>query len=378
MGARLAQSGRITPVILSGGAGTRLWPLSLQSRPKQFLPLLNGRSTFEDTLERIADTSVFAPPIVVTGQQFNFQVADELQRAGMAGHIVLEPMRRDSAAAIAVAAALSAEMNGPSSLLLVLAADHLVKDKQAFVATALAGAEAARQGCLVTFGIKPDKPATGYGYIAPGKPVDAEVRQVARFVEKPNAASAAELISQGCLWNSGNFLFRADILLEELLQFEPGIHKASTASAKTARVEKLGSMTSYSLAEAEFGANPSKSIDFAVMEKTERAAVIAADYDWSDLGSWDALWEVSAKDDAGNVVHGPVTLTGTSTSFISSSGTRTAVVGLSNIAVIVTDDIVLVGPRHMAAELKPLAAKFEEAERQEAVTGGRAAAGKTT
>ena len=357
----------IIPVILSGGAGTRLWPSSRNAQPKQFLPLVDGSTTFENTLLRVADASVFTRPIVVTGWDFRFLVADEFVRVGMGGQIVLEPVRRDSAPAIAVAAQIAMERD-PDAVLLVLAADHLVRDRLDFVATAVAGLPAAQDGYIVTFGIDPDKAATAYGYIERGEELDGRVAKVRRFVEKPSAELAAELINKGCVWNSGNFLFKASVLLDELKAFAPAIYEVAAKAAHTRSVEMIGDISMERLDTSVFAGSPSKSIDYAVMEHTTRAAVISANYGWSDLGSWEALWEVSKKDENGNVVTGAVTLSDTKNSFIASEGVHAAVVGMHGVAVIATHDAVLVAPRHIAAEMKPVVAMLHNDENTRQLT----------
>jgi mannose-1-phosphate guanylyltransferase / mannose-6-phosphate isomerase len=346
---------RIVPVILSGGAGTRLWPSSRETYPKQFLPLLGAKSTFEETLGRIADPAIFADPVIVTGEDFRFLVADQLTRTGVNGRIILEPVRRDSGPAIAVAAEL-VRAKDPDAVMLVLAADHLVTDAAAFAATARAGLEAAEAGAIVTFGIKPSHPATGYGYIRPGASMDGRVRMVGAFVEKPDAAKAETFVSEGYLWNSGNFLFRADVFLGELGHFEPEIAAATSAAAGKVVVDQAGSITFERIDREAFAASPAKSVDYAVMERTDRAAVIEADYDWSDLGSWNALWDMSPKDAAGNAVRGQVSLADTRNSYVASEDIHTAVIGLDDVAVITTKDAVLVARRDVGNELKTLVA----------------------
>lgn len=350
---------RIVPVILSGGSGTRLWPSSRTEQPKQFLPLIAGRSTFEDTLERVADENMFSAPVIITGQQFDFLVADQVRKVGMSARIIMEPMRRDSAAAITVAAELARQL-APDALLLTLAADHVVGDRPAFLRAVRAGVNAARNGRIVTFGIAPDSPATGYGYIEPGEAIDAGARSISRFIEKPNAERARELIRNGCLWNSGNFLFRADVMLDELARFEPAIHAATVAAVKLRKIETVGGVSFEQLDTASFEKSPTKSIDFAVMEKTERAAVVPSSYGWSDIGSWDALWNVSDKDDDGNVVNGAATLSASRNSFVSSEGIHAAVIGIEGLAIIATRDVVLVAPREVAGELKAVVAELEK------------------
>lgn len=344
---------RIVPVILSGGAGTRLWPASREAYPKQFLPLLGERSTFEETLARVGDPAIFADPMIVTGEDFRFLVADQLTRANRSGRIILEPMRRDSGPAIAVAAELLSRSD-PDTVMLVLAADHLVTDTQAFAATVQAGLAAAEAGALVTFGIRPSYPATGYGYIRPGDVMDGSVRMVAAFIEKPDQEKAEAFVAENYLWNSGNFLFRADVFLSELARFEPEIAAAATAVAGAMAIDQAGNVTFERMDREAFAASPAKSVDYAVMERTDRAAVLQADYAWSDLGSWDALWDASAKDEAGNAVRGSVSLLGTRNSYVASEDAHTAVVGLDDVVVVTTKDAVLVAQRSVAGELKTL------------------------
>ncbi|WP_439575625.1 mannose-1-phosphate guanylyltransferase/mannose-6-phosphate isomerase [Phreatobacter sp.] len=344
---------QIVPVILSGGAGSRLWPASRESLPKQFMPLLGNRSTFEDTLARVSDPAIFANPIIVTGEDFRFLVADQLTRAGGSGRIVLEPLRRDSGPAIAVAAELALRED-PEAVLLVLAADHLVTDRAAFAETARAGLDAALAGGIVTFGIRPTHPAVGYGYVKPGAAMDGRVHMVEAFKEKPDAATAERFIAEGFLWNSGNFLFRADVFLAELKRFEPDMAAAaSVAAAGIVADQAVG--VSFERIDADlFARCPKKSVDYAVMEHTDRAAVIAADYAWSDLGSWDALWELAEKDADGNAVRGNARLVNARNSYVSSQGMFTAVIGLDDVAVVTTKDAVLVARRTVADELKAM------------------------
>lgn len=353
-----SQATRIVPVILSGGSGTRLWPSSRAEHPKQFLPLVGSRSTFEDTLERISDQNVFHTPIIVTGSQFEFLVAEEVRKMKVNARIILEPMRRDSAPAIAVAAEAVRQVN-PEALMTVLAADHIVRDKDGFLKAVLAGVGSAQDGHIVTFGITPDSPATGYGYIEPVEHIGSTVYRICRFTEKPNAAKAQQLINQGCLWNSGNFLFRADVLLGELALFEPAIPDAAVAAADRRKIETVGAITLESLDPDSFEKSPAKSIDFAVMERTSKSAIVPASYGWSDVGSWDALWSVSNKDSEGNVANGDTTLFGVRNSFVSSEGVHTAAVGVDGLVIIATRDAVLVAPRDVANELKPLVAKLQ-------------------
>jgi mannose-1-phosphate guanylyltransferase / mannose-6-phosphate isomerase len=340
----------ISPVILCGGAGTRLWPLSREAFPKQFLPLVGAQSTFEQTLVRVADRTLFAEPIIVTAEPFRFIVRDQLARHGVEARVVLEPSRRDSGPAVGLAAEL-AQAADPRAVLYVMAADHLIEGRDRFEAAARRALALARDGHIVTFGVPPTQPATGYGYIRPGRALSDLGHAVEAFVEKPDAETAARYLEQGYLWNSGNFLFRADVFLDELRRFEPEMAAAVRRAA--ARVtQDLG----FERVEPEaFAAAPAKSVDYAVMERTERLAVVNADYAWSDLGGWEAIWEQGERDVDRNVAKGPVVLQDTRNSFVSSEGMLTAVSGLDGVCVVVTDDAVFVSRRD-APEMKRLVA----------------------
>ena len=293
---------KIVPVILAGGAGTRLWPVSRDALPKQFLPLVGERSTYQDTLLRVADAGLFAPPIVITGADFRFFARRQAEDLGIDATVVIEPMRRDSGPAVAAAAAL-ARSRDPDAVVLALAADHVILDVEEFRATCLAGLKAAEAGRIVTFGITPTAPKTSYGYIRRGKPTGSdEVYAVEAFVEKPNPETAARYVAEGYLWNSGNFLFRADVLLAELARFEPAMVTAVEAAVAGASTD-LGFVR---LEPEAFASAPQKSIDYAVMEKTDRAAVVAGNFRWSDIGSWDAIFDIAERDKSGNAVHGTV------------------------------------------------------------------------
>jgi mannose-1-phosphate guanylyltransferase/mannose-6-phosphate isomerase len=353
---------KIVPVILAGGAGTRLWPVSRDALPKQFLPLVGERSTYQDTLLRVAEGDLFAPPIVITGADFRFFARRQAEDIGIDATVVIEPMRRDSGPAVAAAAAL-AKSRDPDAVVLALAADHVILDIEEFRATCLTGLKAAEAGHIVTFGITPSAPKTSYGYIRRGKPIDSEqVSVVEAFVEKPNAETAARYVAEGYLWNSGNFLFRADLLLRELTRYEPAMVTA-VEKAVAGASNDLGFVR---LAPEAFASAPQKSIDYAVMEKTDRAAVVVGNFRWSDIGSWDAIFDIAERDKSGNAVHGTVVTSDSRNCVIHSVDRLTAVVGADDLVVVSTPDAVLVMPRARAQEVRELVAKLKSEKRAEA------------
>jgi mannose-1-phosphate guanylyltransferase / mannose-6-phosphate isomerase len=359
--AGLATTDDILPVILCGGSGTRLWPASRDSYPKQFIPLIGERSSFQETLRRVhgADSPGFRRPLVIANHAVRFIAAEQALNENMTADIVLEPEGRDSAPALAVAA-LWAARSAPDTLVLVLAADHVIMDTQAFRAACHAAATHARKGLIMTLGMQPDRPATGYGYLQPGPALPGGDPQnpayvLERFVEKPDAAKAADYIAQGYLWNSGNFLFRADVMIAELEHFAPAVLSAARAALDGATRD----LDFIRLAPDAFRAAPKISIDYAVMEKTKKAGVLPARVGWSDIGEWDALWQISAHDEHGNAVRGRVELSNTRDSLIHSEHVLTSVVGLEGIVVVATPDAILVTSRAAAGQIKDLVAAMK-------------------
>ena len=342
---------RILPVIMCGGAGTRVWPESREALPKQFIPLVGARSTFRMALEMLGDRTLFDPAVVITNTDYRFYVAEQVAEAGVSAEIVLEPSRRDSGPAVAVAAVLAAR-RAPDTVVAIFAADHVVERRDEFVRLCSEAAAGAAAGRIVTFGIPPDGPATGYGYIRPGEPVapGSPVRTVEAFVEKPDQATARGYVAEGYLWNSGNFVFRADVMLGELGRFEPGLVDAVREAVEGAGTD-LG-MTR--LAREPFERAHRISIDYAVMERTGLCAVIEADMGWSDIGTWGAVWERSERDALGNSVRGSGVVMEGRNVHVRSEAVLTAVVGLDDVIVVSTHDAVLVLNRAHAAKVKDL------------------------
>jgi mannose-1-phosphate guanylyltransferase / mannose-6-phosphate isomerase len=342
---------QIVPVIMCGGAGTRLWPVSRESMPKQFVPLVGQDSTFQQVLERIADPELFGRPIVITNTDFRFVVAEQLRERDVEADIVLEPMRRDSGPAVAVSAVLATQRDR-DALVLVLAADHVIRKADQFRAACRHAAAAAAEGRIVTFGIEPTHPATSYGYIRPGEKVNgASARTVEAFVEKPDAATAATYVAQKYLWNSGNFLFHAATMLAEIERFEPAMAEA----AKAAVADLTRDLDFLRLASEPFARAPKKSIDYAVMQRTKLAAVVPTDVGWSDIGSWSSVWDVLDHDAAGNAADGPVVMLDSRNSLVhSEESILTTVIGLDDVIVVSTADAVLVSARTKAEQVKEL------------------------
>ncbi len=343
---------KIIPVIMCGGAGTRLWPVSRDTMPKQFIALLGHESSFQRTMRLVAEPSVFAQPIVITNADYRFTVQEQLQAIGVTAHIVLEPARRDSGAAVATATELALAQD-ENAVVGVFAADHVVQDGALFVETCRRAGLVASQGHIVTIGIPPTFPATGYGYIRPGDAIDDDgARRVSAFVEKPDAARATQYLLDGYMWNSGNFIFDAATMRGELEAFEPDI-LAPVADAVAHATRDLD----FLLLDAKAFAGAKKiSIDYAVMERTQRAAVVSGHFGWSDVGGWAAVWDLSDKDGEGNAITGRGYVIEGKDNLIRSDEAVVGVIGLDDIAVISTRDAVLVTSKAWADKVKDMVA----------------------
>ncbi len=341
------------PVILSGGSGSRLWPMSRRLLPKQFLPLLSPRTMLQDTVLRLSGLEGAGAPIVVANAEHRFLVAEQLREIDARPEAqILEPAARNTAPAVAAAARCALERD-PGACLLVLPSDHLIRDVPAFHAAVAASLPHAAGGALVTFGVVPRSPATGYGYIERGGTIPSAGRayRVGRFVEKPDPATAAAYVASGrFFWNSGMFVFGAARYLEELARFRPDI----AAAAEAAWQRRALDLDFLRLDAEAFSACPSESIDYAVMERTAAGVVIEADIGWSDVGSWSELWDVGDKDADGNVLHGDVDARGASACYVRSGGRLVSVLGVRDLVIVETDDAVLVADRSRAQEVKDL------------------------
>jgi len=357
------------PVILSGGSGSRLWPLSRESYPKQLLALLTEQTLLQETVARAAKLPQpleVQPPILICNQEHRFLIREQCQAIDCEpAAIYLEPAGRNTAPAIALAALhLSEGEHNPDALMLVMPADHVIRDQAAFARAVTQAAAAAEQGHLVTFGITPTSPETGYGYIRAGAALSgltgaAEVQQ---FVEKPNLERAKQFLIEGNYsWNSGMFLFKAGSYLQEL-----GIHRPDILQAVTAAWQQRSSDLGFCRPHKEqFMQSPSDSIDYAVMQSTKRAAVVQADMGWNDIGAWDALWQLAAKDANNNALHGDVLAINTKNSYLRAEHKLLAVIGLDNVVVVETKDAVLVMNKDQAQDVKKIVETLKKESRRE-------------
>jgi mannose-1-phosphate guanylyltransferase/mannose-6-phosphate isomerase len=357
----------IYPVILAGGSGTRLWPLSREHYPKQLLSLTDSHTMLQNTVLRLRDFEDINPPIIICNENHRFMIAEQFREIGIKpASIILEPVGRNTAPAVAVAA-LKAKAEGGDPLILVLPADHFIKDIAAFHNALSTADYFARKGRLITFGIVPESPETGYGYIRKGKKLgeDSEAVAIEEFVEKPDLETAIQYVSSGnYCWNSGMFMFRASGILEELNKYAPDIVEACEKAIQNGKED----LDFFRLDADAFGACPSDSVDYAVMEKTHNGAMIPMQAGWNDLGSWEALWQVGEKDENQNVIQGDVLTHDVKNSFLYAGSHLLAAVGLEDHIVVETSDAVLISPRNKVQDVKRLVDKLRAGQREEALT----------
>jgi mannose-1-phosphate guanylyltransferase/mannose-6-phosphate isomerase len=356
---------QVKPVILSGGAGSRLWPLSRSKYPKQFLPMLESKSLFTLTLERVGEGYGFLSPLIVANEHHRFIVNEQADKAGITlDTVLLEPVGRNTAPAIAIAALKAAETN-PEQILMFLASDHVILDMPGFHKAAALATEVAEAGYLCCFGMNPTRPETGYGYIAAGKSLDGHLGafSVDGFKEKPDLATAEGYISAGGYsWNSGMFMFKAQAILDEFERLQP----AMLGACKTALAGGVCDLNFLRLQEAEFAAIPADSIDYAIMEKTDKAAVVPSEFGWSDVGSFSALADVQTPDSYGNVTVGDVMLEDTQNCYVHGDDKLIAAIGVEDLIIISTDDAVMVAPKSRDQEVKKIVERLKAGSRPEA------------
>lgn len=348
------------PVILAGGSGSRLWPKSRAALPKQFLALTSEQTMLQETLSRLEGVDA-REPIVICNDSHRFLVAEQLRQRGIAhGGILLEPVGRNTAPAIALAA-LHALQSDADETLLVLAADHLIKDKTVFQQSVKKAEQLAQAGYLVTFGIVPDCPHTGYGYIKASQELDTGF-VVEQFVEKPDMSTAKEYVDSGnYFWNSGMFMFKAGRYLEELEKYHPDILDICKRAIET----ETQDLDFIRIDADTFATCPDDSIDYAVMEKTEKAAMVPLDAGWSDVGSWSSLWDVADKDDNGNAIVGDAILEDVHNSYINAEGRLISVIGLDDVVIVETKDAIMVANKNKVQDIKKVVNRLKEEKRPE-------------
>lgn len=353
---------KVIPVILCGGAGTRLWPLSRELYPKQLLALVNDFSLLQNTVTRCAGHPDVSDPMLVCNEEHRFLVAEQLREISIQpSRIILEPEARNTAPAVALAA--HEAMKEEDAILIVLPSDHVIQNEQVFLDALTQAIEFATHDELVTFGVVPDRPETGYGYIRKGAPAGGAFR-VDKFVEKPDKPTALEFFqSELYFWNSGMFVFKASVYLEEL-----GRQKPEIAQAMLKATSNVSSDLDFTRVDEEaFKASPSDSIDYAVMERTMNAVVVPLDAEWSDIGSWDALWKISEKDEHNNTLVGDVVVNGVENSFVWAENRLVSVVGLNDVVVVETADAVMVAAQDQAQDVKSVVSHLKEGGREERI-----------
>ena len=363
----------ILPIIMAGGSGTRLWPLSRTMYPKQFLNIVGENTMLQDTVNRLTNLDAF-PPVVICNHEHRFLAAEQMQNIGKEGDIILEPVGRNTAPAIALSA-LNSTNRGDDPILLVLAADHIIQDVSAFGSSVNTAYEQAKQGKLVTFGVVANKPETGYGYIKRGKLAQEqsdnkeanqehklESFEVAEFVEKPNLEKAEKFLKSGeYYWNSGIFMFKASQYLSELEKYHPEILKVCKECIDTATQD----LDFIRIAEETFTNCPSESIDYAVMEKTDSAVVVPMDAKWSDIGSWSAIWDVSSKDESGNRTLGDVIAVDSTNCLVHGEERLISILGLDDLIVVDTKDAVLIADKKKVQDVKKIVDQIKSSNRDE-------------
>ncbi len=365
--------GRVYPVILSGGSGSRLWPVSRSTHPKQLQRLISGHTMIQETALRFGDASLFPGPVIICNNEHRFIIAEQLREAEISPILqILEPVGRNTAPAAAVAA-LCLQARDADAILLLMPADHAIADLKAFSQAIETGAQAARAGHLVTFGIKPDKPETGFGYLKQGPKISGIAgaippHKVERFVEKPDLETAKGYLKSGeYFWNSGIFMFRASLFLETLGRLRPAMLEACRAAVTRGKHD----LDFFRLDAGAFSACEADSIDYAVMEHADNVAMIPVDMGWSDVGSWASLWEIGEKDADNNLLHGDVIASGSRDSYIRSESRLVTAIGVDNLVIIETADAVLVAPRDQSQLVKEMVDELKMRNRDEHSTHRR-------